>query len=110
MDVVSTLEEYEELLKREEAVLVYLSHDACGVCHSLKPKVRELIEEEFPRIKMVYVNTVLAAELAAQIRVFTVPTVLVFFEGREFARHSRNLSIPAFREELARPYGFMFAE
>ncbi len=105
---ITSIEEYQHLLQTEAAVLVYFSTDECNVCKVLKPKVDSLIEEDFPRIKPVYVNSSKAPELAAQNRIFAVPTILVFFEGREFLRKSRSFGIADLGNELKRPYQLMF--
>ena len=42
-----------------------------------------------------------------QFTVFSIPTVLIFFDRKEFKRYGRNISIPLFIEELERPYNLM---
>jgi thiol-disulfide isomerase/thioredoxin len=107
MDQVSTVNDFVALLTDEPMVLAYFSHEGCSVCRVLKPKVFELLENEFPKIKAVSVDTVLSPELAAQNRVFGVPSILVFFEGREYFRFSRNIGIGELRESIMRPYKLM---
>ena len=104
---ISTLEEFNSA-KENDAALFYFSHEECNVCKVLKPKLQELIEENFSKIKMFYVNIKESPELAAQNSVFTVPTITVMLDGREFIRKSRNLNIPEFTAELERPYQMMF--
>jgi thioredoxin-like negative regulator of GroEL len=101
-------QELEEQIKSNEALMVYFSGIDCGVCEVLKPKVKEMMEQNFPKIKQVFVNAHENQECAANFNVFTIPTVLVFLDGKEFIRKSRNLSIPAFKEELQRPYDLFF--
>ena len=62
----------------------------------------------FPLLKMAYADTVLYPEIAGQKGVFTVPVVLVFFEGREYLRVARNFSIPGFQKQIERYYRMMF--
>ena len=100
--------EFEDLVNNNDAVLVYFSTPQCNVCKVLKPKVKEFISEEFEKIKMAYVNCELLKETAAQNRIFVVPTILVFLDGKEFFRKSRNISISEFRKELERPYSLFF--
>lgn len=100
--------EFSEAIQNEKAVLVYFSHEKCNVCKVLKPKIAELIEEKFPKIKMIYSDTVLDPETAGQNRIFAVPTILTFFEGQEFARKSRNISISELEEIIERPYNMIF--
>ena len=68
----------------------------------------ELIETEFPKIKLIYIKTDKLTELTAQNQVFAVPTILVFFEGREYIRKSRNIGIGELQREIERPYSMMF--
>ena len=93
-----------ETLNNNVAVLVYFSHEACNVCKVLKPKVETLLAEQFPKMKMIFVDTTQQPEIAGQHQVFTAPTLLVFFEGNEFFRFSRNVSIGQLREAIERPY------
>lgn len=99
-----------EKLKTESAMLVYFSTDTCGVCKVLKPKVQQLLQEEFPRLKMAYVNSDILPDVAGQNRIFAAPTILVFFDGREYIRKSRNIGICELRDAIARPYQMMFGE
>lgn len=106
-DIKSQIE-YDEFIESNRAALIYFSTPQCNVCKILKPKVQELLNEKFPNIKMAYVDCDVLKEVAAQNRIFTVPTILVFFEGKEFLRKSRNISILEFSDELARPYSLFF--
>lgn len=101
---------YYELLATEEAILVYFSHEECTVCKVLKPKIEALLEIEFPEIRMSYADTVKYPDIAGQQSIFTVPTILVYFGGREYIRVSRNIGVQALAEQIRRPYGMMFEE
>ena len=108
MITLNTYEEYKIFIENNEGALVYFSTPQCNVCKILKPKIIEFIKTEFPNIKLGYVNTVEVKEAAAQNNIFAVPTILVFLEGKEFLRKSRNISVAEFRQELARPYSMFF--
>jgi len=95
-------------LKEETALLAYFSTDACNVCKVLKPKVEELVKVEFPEIKLVYIKSDVLPEVAAQNQVFAAPTILIFFDGREYIRKSRNIGISELQREIARPYSMIF--
>lgn len=104
------LESFEKAIADDQAALCYFSHDQCNVCKVLKPKVYNMLRQKFPGIRFYYINTKETPEIAAQNSVFTVPTIIQFFEGREFFRKSRNISIPDIEKELQRPYDIMFEE
>jgi hypothetical protein len=76
----------------------------------LKPKVAELIQEEFPMIKLAYVKSDILPDVAGQHQVFAAPTILVFFDGRETIRKSRNIGIDELRRDIDRPYSMIFSE
>ena len=107
---IKSFEEFLELKEKEPALLGYFSTEACNVCKVLKPKVDDLIQDEFDRIKMVYIKSDKLPEVAAQNQVFAAPTILVFFDGREYIRKSRNIGISELQTEIERPYSMMFEE
>jgi thioredoxin-like negative regulator of GroEL len=101
---LTTLEELQQLEADGSPAILYFSHQQCNVCKVLKPKIREMIENNFPQMMLYYVNTREHPDMAGQYSVFTVPTILVFFEGREYIRESRHISITAFQERLEKLY------
>lgn len=96
-------------MSENDAVLAYFSTENCSVCHVLKPKVAEMVGASFPQLKMVFVESDKLPELAAQNRVFTAPTVVVFFAGRETIRKSRAFGVDELKAEIQRPYSLLFS-
>jgi len=107
---IQSLEEFNRMKQNEPALLGYFSTDACNVCKVLKPKVEELIQEEFPQVKLAYVKSDVLPDVAGQHQVFAAPTILVFYDGRETIRKSRNIGIDELRREISRPYSMIFSE
>ena len=105
---IESFDHLNETIKKEDAVLVYFSHEACNVCKVLKPKVAEMLQENFPKISMVYSDTVKIPEAAGQNRIFAVPTIVIYFDGREYIRASRNISVEDLQRQIDRPYDMMF--
>ncbi|MDP2888726.1 MAG: thioredoxin family protein [Bacteroidota bacterium] len=110
METIHSIQEFEKLLAEQDAVLAYFSTEICSVCKVLKPKVSEMVAESFPLMKIVFVESDKLPELAAQNRVFTAPTVIVFFAGRETIRKSRAFGIDELKAEIQRPYKILFEE
>ena len=106
---LASLEQLQGAVAGKNPILVYFSHHQCNVCKVLKPKVGELIENNFPGIMLYYVNTLEHPEMAGQFSVFTVPTILVFFEGREYIRESRHVSLAELKERLDKLYRIYFS-
>ncbi|MCL6494633.1 MAG: thioredoxin family protein [Ignavibacterium sp.] len=97
-----------KLVEESPAVCFYLSTPECNVCKVLKPKVIEMLEKDFPKIDFHYVDLNEAKEIAGQLSVFAVPTILIFFDGKELIRTSRNISIEQLRELINRYYKMIF--
>ena len=97
-----------EDLISDPAVLLYFTSPDCTVCKSLKPKVRDLVKEKFPLMEMKEINIKDFPEIAAKFGVFTIPVILVYFEGKEFIRKIRNTGIYELEQELSRPYSLFF--
>ncbi len=58
----------------------------------MRPKVETLLAEE-PPWHFQYVNTEESMEIAGQLLIFAVPTILLMAEGREIARLSRHFGM-----------------
>lgn len=104
---IQSIEQFEQF-KEGEAVLAYFSTETCSVCHVLKPKVEELVLQKFPKLKLVSIKSDEFPEIAAQNQVFTAPTILVFFEGREYIRKNRNIGVLELQQAIERPYTLVF--
>lgn len=105
---MESLSNLSDQIKQETALLVYFKNDNCAPCKVLRPKVQELIDADFPKLKFIVVDSMLHPELAGEFNVFANPTLLVFFEGKEYIRKSKYVSIPELRSEIGRLYGMMF--
>jgi len=102
-----SLDEVQELVSKELGVLLYFSTPTCNVCHALKPKIIEEFEKNFPLIKLVFIDSTVLPEVAASYQVFSVPTMILFLDSKEFAREGRNVSVPAFVSKVSRVYEIM---
>jgi thioredoxin 1 len=102
-----TLEEVQTIIREEVGVLLYFSGETCNVCHALRPKFKELFDSEFPLVKQIYLDAHENPEISAHYQVFSVPTMLVFLDGREFIREGRAVSMHKLTEQLMRPYKMM---
>jgi thioredoxin-like negative regulator of GroEL len=108
METIHSSDGFSQAVEENMAVLAYFSTTACSVCQVLKPKVAHMIGELFPKIKTIYISSDQLPEVAAQNRIFTAPTILVFFEGRETIRKSRAFGIDELKAEIQRPYSVLF--
>lgn len=107
MNISSVIESVDCL--RDTAVAIYFSTPTCSVCHSLKPHIAELLNNEFPNIVLHEVNIPEAPEVSAHFTVFTAPTLIIFYEGKEFRRFTRAFGISEIRQSIERPYQLLFS-
>lgn len=105
---INNFSEFQKIFKENPAVCFYLSTPQCNVCKVLKPKVIELLNSNFPEIKFIYIDLNESKEIAGQLSVFTVPTILIYFDGKEIIRASRNISIEQLSDQIERYYKLMF--
>lgn len=105
---IKSLEEFNNTRSELPGALFYFSHEKCNVCKVLKPKIHSLLRSDFPKMEMFYCDTELYPEIAGQNSIFTVPTILVFFDGKEFVRKSRTIGVDELRNNLVRPYAIFF--
>lgn len=104
---MQTLEAINHTLKTNDAVMLYFSAPTCNVCHALKPKLVEAITSEFDTFVIESIDISETPEIASHFSVFAIPTVLIFFQGREFLRKSRHMSIGEVIDAIKRPYSLM---
>lgn len=105
---LNTLEEFDVALQENDAVFVYFNSSSCNVGEALAPKVMNLIENKFPKMKFYYVDREMSPEIAGKYSIFVEPTILTFFVGKETLRKSRHFSMGELEKEMSRPYSIIF--
>ena len=110
MQGIYNIQELQDKITREKALVLYFSSDSCSVCKVLRPKVEELLRDRFPLILALYVDIEKSPVISGQFRVFTIPTILIFFEGKEQVRYSRNISMHQMEASIERPYNLVFED
>lgn len=107
--MINTMEEIKALIKSEPALMIYFFNDNCAPCVSLRPKVEELLIRKFPKMKIVFSDSIAQPEISAHFGAFNNPTIIIFFEGREYRRESKYISMPQLEESIRRPYELLFS-
>ncbi len=105
---IKNIEEYHKEKAENAGVLFYYSNETCNVCKVLKPKIQEMLEANYPEIPFFYVDMSLTPEISSQESVFTVPSLIVFFDGKETIRKSRHIGVDELKETISRPYKILF--
>ncbi len=105
---INSLENLENIIQETNAVLVYFSTISCNVGEALEPKVHQLLKTDFPKMDFYKIDMNFSPEIAAKHSAFVEPTILVFFEGKETIRKSRNIGIHELQSAIMRPYKLIF--
>jgi thioredoxin 2 len=64
----------------------------CGPCHAMAPQFARAAAELEPDLRLAKVNVDEAPAMATAYQIQSIPTVVLFSDGREVARHSGALS------------------
>ena len=75
-----------EVLSAEKPILVDFWAPWCGPCRLVSPVVESLGDKHNGKIGVVKVNTDENQQLAMRYSIFSIPTMIVFKDGREAAR------------------------
>lgn len=87
----------QEVLQAKGAVLVDFWAAWCGPCQMVGPIVEQLAEEQ-SEVKIVKVDVDQAQEIAGQYGVLSIPTFILFKDGKEVKREVGALPKTALRK------------
>jgi len=107
-NTLNSIADFEHIKKTEKAFVLYITDGTCKVGESVTPKLEKLIAEQFPKLKLYYSFTSVTPEIAGQLSIFTVPTILLFIEEKLYIQKSRTFSLEALRKEIDRYYKMVF--
>ena len=102
-----SIETIEKRVKTELAVGLYFSAPTCNVCHALKPKLLTAFDANFSQLNIISIDISETPEIASHFGVFSIPTLLIYLDGKEFLRKSRHMSVDQVVAEIKRPYDIM---
>jgi thioredoxin-like negative regulator of GroEL len=101
MDLYNDVEKIKDIIEQEEIVLAYFTTTDCNLCKDLFPKIERMLED-YPKITGVKAESDIDQRIVGEYKVFMVPTVILFIQGKETIRLSRNISIPELRSKIDR--------
>ena len=106
--ILKSVEEFENIKNSQKAFVLYITDGTCNVGENIAPKLENLIADHFSKLKLYYSYTNNTPEIAAQLSIFTVPTLLVYFDGKLYIQKSRTFSLQELATEIERYYNLLF--
>jgi len=76
-----------EKIKNEEKFLLYIKSEGCSVCEADFPKVKEITDKN--NYLSYYIQADEIPEAVGQLNLYTVPVVILFYNGKEIHRQAR---------------------
>lgn len=71
-----------EVVKSNQTVLVDFYADWCGPCKMMSPVIDQIAEEMEGKVKVGKINTDENMNLAEKFNIMSIPTIIVFKEGK----------------------------
>ncbi|HPN22136.1 MAG TPA: thioredoxin family protein [Tenuifilaceae bacterium] len=105
--VIKNFADFNESISKPAAA-IYFHSEACGVCKVLLPQLEEMLNSNFPKLPLFVINANESMDLCGKLTVFTFPSLLIFFEGKESFRYARNINLAAMKGTINRPYSLLF--
>ena len=89
------MENFEKLIQSSKPVLVDFYAEWCGPCNMMKPRLLDVAERIGDQAKIVEVNIDIEKELARRFHIQSVPTLIIFKDGKQRWRQSGIISANA---------------
>lgn len=108
MEIFDSKENLDKLLKTNDMILLYFGTDFCNVCHAIKPKLREILEN-YPKIKCIYIEVDKLPIISTSYNIFTIPAIILFINGRETIRKARFINLQEMEKNISRLYELYYS-
>lgn len=82
------MERFEDLITSNIPVLVDFFAEWCGPCKAMKPILEELKEIKGEKVRIVKVDVDKHKEIATYYQIQSVPTLMIFKDGKQLWRQS----------------------
>ena len=94
------MEKFNELIQSPKPVLVDFYAEWCGPCQIMKPRILDVAERMGDDAKVIQIDVDKEKELATRFRIASVPTLIIFKNGKQQWRQSGIISAHALMKLL----------
>ena len=94
------MEKFNELIQSTKPVLVDFYAEWCGPCQIMKPRILDVAERIGDDAKVIQIDIDKEKELATRFRIQSVPTLIIFKNGKQLWRQSGVISAHALMQLL----------
>ena len=94
------MEKFNELIQSTKPVLVDFYAEWCGPCQIMKPRILDVAERIGDDAKVIQIDIDKEKELATRFRIQSVPTFIIFKNGKQQWRQSGIISAHALMKLL----------
>ena len=94
------MEKFNELIQSPKPVLVDFYAEWCGPCQIMKPRILDVMERMGDEIQVIQIDVDKEKELATSFRISSVPTLIIFKNGKQQWRQSGIISAHALMKLL----------
>lgn len=89
------MENFDKLIQSSKPVLVDFYAEWCGPCNMMKPRLLDVAERIGDQAKIVEVDIDIEKELAERFHIQSVPTLIIFKDGKQRWKQSGIISANA---------------
>ncbi|HHL52406.1 MAG TPA: thioredoxin [Flammeovirgaceae bacterium] len=93
---------FQEITKSHPLVLVDFYADWCGPCKMMVPVFKQLKNELGDKIKIVKIDTERNRQLAAQMGIQSIPTMVLYKNGQQVWRQPGAMPLHALKQQVER--------
>lgn len=94
------MENFNELIQSPKPVLVDFYAEWCGPCQMMKPRLLDVAERMGEDAKVIAIDVDKEKELAERFHIQSVPTLIIFKNGKQLWRQSGVISANALTQML----------
>ncbi|MCR5546764.1 MAG: thioredoxin family protein [Lachnospiraceae bacterium] len=92
MKILDKIENLDEIIQSENLTILQFGSEACGPCYSITFKIDEWLKHH-PNVVNRYIPIEEFQDVAAQHNIFTAPSTILFYDGKEIIRKSGYYSL-----------------